>query len=196
VPIQSQQLQENRSNVQATIAHALNNCGSSNNSIRNLSDIYAEINSHETKIKGLQEVFGHLKSKYLFDNTEDFGYLRDNFDSLIGNIDGIITLHKDDLDIHRHNILDKYVFFIDKSDSWQQLLKELRELAFDWLKRLATKCETSEQSIQLLSEYRNHSVFTIHRANHWFQKIGRTQTVIEIDKLIENYKIRPRIELV
>ncbi len=192
-PQQQLQLIENRSKANEGIKeNRLRNGRRTDTASKGLSDIFALINSRASKIIGFREISDYFRGKFIFDNAEAMWALRETFAALLGLVETILIC-QDVLDIHKHNILDKYLLFIDKSDSWRQLLKELRDLAFNWLTRIAEKCETNEQAVIFLEEYRNHKVFSVHRANHWFQKIGRTQTVIEIDKLIEIYKTRPRI---
>lgn len=160
---------------------------------KGLCDIYPLMTSRATKISGLKEISDYFSNKYVFDDAQSLVFLLDKFVGLIATIE-MTLIHQDVLDIHQNNILDKYVLFIDKSDSWRQLVKELRDLAFHWLENIAEKCETNEEAVKFLNEYRNHKVFSTHRANHWFQKIGRTQTVVEIDQLIEDYQTSRRLE--
>ena len=151
-----------------------------------LEDLFAKIDSHANKLFNFDQISDFITFKYVFDENKNIHELKVTFELIISKINKIIMM-KDDIDIHRHNILDKFPFFIDKSDSWCKLLKKLRNHAFVWLEGIAEKCGHPDDAKSFLEMYRNEPAFSLHRANHWFQKIGRTETVVEIDRLIEGY---------
>ncbi len=91
------------------------------------------------------------------------------------------------IDFHRNTNFDKFILFKEHSNSWQELIKKLRAHAINWLKIIAELYDDPAQAAQFLQKYRDNPIFSRHRGNHWFQKIGRTASVIDIDKYIVSY---------
>ncbi len=136
------------------------------------------------------------------------------------NLDDVCMLYseiredslKEKIDVHKN---PKFDFFLlkDKSNSWQQLLHDIREHAFKLLLKLVgiseleakhmlapnnpnrstTHIAISEpEAVEvLLKEYRNNDIFKEHRGNFAFaEKLFDTQTVKNIDRLIEECQYR------
>lgn len=175
------------------------------NYLQNSNEFY-EVNSllngirdtifFKDKTDRFNQIKTSIKQNYFFNPTLPPNIQKVKFKQLIHHIQYIIDF-KEDIDNHHNEKLDKYVFFIDKSDSYRVLLKELRDHAYDYLVKMADSISTNlgyEEGTKCLRQYRDNPVFSLHRSNHWFQKIGRTDTIIAIDQLIaqrSNYKLFP-----
>lgn len=95
---------------------------------------------------------------------------------------GLLPL-KDDINVHKHETIDA-LMFKKNTDSWQKLLKSIRERAFELLTE-EIDGKTDMKALEILHKYREAEIFNLHRANAFFMKFGRTKTVKKIDTLIE-----------
>ena len=86
---------------------------------------------------------------------------------------------KDYINIHKHETSD-YFLFKKNTDSWQKLIKCIRNRAFELLEEEVSKIKDDFEAIKMLREQRNKDIFKLHRANAFFLKIGRTSTVKKI----------------
>lgn len=68
------------------------------------------------------------------------------------------------------------------------LLGKCRTAGLNQLKELIKELPTKHAKIDLLTKQRNMPLFASHRNHGFFQTIGRTSTLIEIDKMIKGFK--------
>jgi hypothetical protein len=95
---------------------------------------------------------------------------------------GLLGL-KDDINVHKHEKFDA-VMFKKNTDSWQKLIKNIRNRAFELLNE-EIDGKSDLEALRLLNKYRDEDIFRLHRANAFFMKVGRTSTIKKIDLLIE-----------
>ncbi len=92
--------------------------------------------------------------------------------------------------INRHkNPIRDAIFGIVNTASWQIVAKEIRVLAFQALQNKLSQIEGDQEKIAFLETARDLAIFREHRHNYVITGAwGRTDTVAEIDKLIESIK--------
>lgn len=146
------------------------------------------ITTHNLKIHLFNKLIDTFKYHYPLNNFCPLKF--EDFEEMLEKMNQILSAH-DKIDIHHNVKADKYLFFKEYSNSWQLFVKELRNHALQWLKTIVESPAFTESKPDLLQQCRANPIFNTHRANHWFQKIGRTSAVIEIDKMIEGLRQPP-----
>lgn len=91
------------------------------------------------------------------------------------------------LNAHKNPIYDS-IFSKTNTNSWQEIMKLLKNHALEILKSRTAEVNETQDKIALLSKYRERQIFIDHRFNKFSNRFHNTATVNEIDKLIVSYR--------
>lgn len=96
----------------------------------------------------------------------------------------LLNERKNEINLHKHDILDVFPLFKENTDSWQKLFWAIRYRAFELLK-VDIQITEDGPAIETLTKYRGKALFREHIRNPTFFHIGDTNTVKAIDELIK-----------
>lgn len=140
--------------------------------IADLVLIILQIKNHEQKINAFAKNGSIVNA---FKKHTDIYELDDLFHILLSM--------QSKIDIHQNPIRDK-LFFWNNTNSWQQLIAEIREYAYQQVvQKIATLDKT--HAMDLIDSCLRKAIFTTHRSNNKFNWLHSTDSVKKLEKLRE-----------
>ncbi len=101
----------------------------------------------------------------------------------------ILLDNQSDIDIHLNPTKDRFSFW-HNTDSWQQLIGEIREYAYQQVVQKVSSLEKSH-AIDLINSCLRKSIFITHRSNNILNWLHSTETVKKLEKLLDEVNKRP-----
>lgn len=95
------------------------------------------------------------------------------------------NFHPEQLDVDTLTAFNRIFETAQSTFISQAEKKEYRVATFQALSTGVTQASNAVDALETLLWARQQSMFAEHRSTHWFARLGRTHTVVEIDKLIK-----------